>query len=433
MTPSPRIFMLSQGCTANFGEGEQMAGLLQARGYALTEDGAETAQACVLNVCTVKGNGTALKAIREARERHPSAPLLVTGCVTPDLTRDLQRLDSNISVASTNALDHVPDLLERALRGETVTDMSNSHSTKVGLPKVRRNPVVGIVSISNGCLDACSFCSTRIVKGRLQSYPVEMIVAEVRDLVADGCLEIWLAAQDASCYGFDLDTNLARLVQTILVKVPGHYHIRLGMGNPRHLLQYASELVETCHDPRVFRFLHLPVQSGSDAVLALMRRQHSVADYYRLVEIFQTALPDLTLSTDLIVGFPGETAQDFQATLNLVRETKPSVCNRTRYVARPGTASAKLANTVHKDEKKARSAELTQVFMDVALANNRRSIGQVHSILIDEAGKRNSWIGRNECYRPVAVRGDFAIGDRIDVMIEDAEAFALLASPVPVR
>lgn len=431
MNGSPRIFLLSQGCTANFGEGEQMAGLLQAQGYTVSEDATVPPAAGLLNVCTVKGNGTALKAIRAARAQHPDMPMLITGCVTPDLVRDLQRMGPGISIASTNALDHIPDLLARALRGESVTDMARTQAFKVGLPKQRRNAIVGIVSISNGCLDACSFCSTRIVKGRLQSYPVDLIVNEVSDLVADGCQEIWLAGQDASCYGFDTGTNLARLVQTILTRVPGKYHIRLGMGNPRHLLSYAEELVETCHDPRVFRFLHLPVQSGSDAVLARMKRQHSVADYYRLVEIFRGNFPDLTLSTDLIVGFPGETPEDFAQTLRLVRETRPSACNRTRFVARPGTLAAKLDQAVHKDEKRARSAQLTETFMEIALANNQQWIGKTSSILIDEAGKRGSWIGRNECYKPIAVQGDFAIGTRLDVHIDAAETFALIAHPLP--
>jgi len=429
MPENPRIYMISQGCTANFGEGEQMAGLLHARGFETCDHTNADPVACVLNVCTVKGNGTALKAIRAARDNFPGKPLLVTGCVPPDLVRDLEKLDPSISITSTNALDHVPSLLERMLQGETLRDNARTHSVKVGLPKVRKNPIVGIVSISNGCLDVCSFCSTRIVKGQLQSYPTATIVDEVRALVADGCKEIWLASQDAGCYGFDLGTNLALLVQNILVKVPGDYHIRLGMGNPRHLLAYADTLVETCHDPRVFRFVHLPVQSGSDAVLALMRRKHSVADYYHLVDLFRTRLPYFTLSTDLIVGFPGETRDDFEATLRLVRETTPSVCNRTRYVARLGTPAAKLPHPVHKDEKKERSALLTSTFMEVALKNNQSWIGRDCSILIDEAGKRGTWIGRNECYKPVAVEGNFAIGDRLHVRIHGAEAFALLGTP----
>lgn len=427
MAAQEKIYLLSQGCTANFGEGEQMAGMLGERGFAVT-DGA--AAAAVLNVCTVKGNGSALKAIREARELNPGKALLVTGCVTPDLVKDLQRLDPAISIASTNALDRIPELLARAMAGETVLELGKTHEPKVGLPRQRRNPVVGIVSISNGCLDACSFCSTRIVKGKLQSYPVALVVEDVKRLVDDGCQEIWLAAQDASCYGFDIGTDLAKLVQTILIQVPGNYFLRLGMGNPRHLLSYSQQLIECCHDPRVFRFLHLPVQSGSDSVLARMRRQHSVADYYRLVEEFRTALPDFTLSTDLIVGFPGETREEFAATLRLVRETRPSVCNRTRFVARPGTPAARLPDPVPKDEKKARSAELTEQFMAVALANNRQSVGCEQQILIDEEGKRGTMVGRNDCYRPVAVKGSYPLGTRLHVRIADAEPFALLAERI---
>ena len=430
MQTTPHVYLISQGCTANYGEGEQMAGLISRMGIQTTENIHQPVQACLLNVCTVKGNGTALKAVREAQSAHPGVPILVTGCVPPDLVRDLKKLDPRISITSTHALDHVPALLQQVMQGNVIQDLEKSHTPKVGFPKVRRNPLVGIISISNGCLDACTFCSTRIVKGRLQSFPVQMIVQEAKELVADGCKELWLAGQDASCYGFDIGTNLAQLVQHILIQVPGDYHIRLGMGNPRHLLSYAPELVETCHDPRVFRFLHLPVQSGSDSVLAGMKRQHSVADYYHLVDLFRKHIPDITLSTDLIVGFPGETLQDFEATLQLIRDTRPSVCNRTRFVPRPGTAAARLAHAVHKDERKRRSAQLTEEFIQVAHENNRQFIGQTTNIVITEAGKRQTSVGHNECYRPVAVPGEYALGQKITVRIHDAEPFALLATPV---
>ena len=219
-------------------------------------------------------------------------------------------------------------------------------------------------------------------------------------------------------------------MQSLLIQVPGNYRLRLGMGNPRHLLSYVDELVETCHDPRVFRFLHLPVQSGSDAVLSRMRRQHSVADYYSLVEKFRKALPDFTLSTDLIVGFPGASREDFEKTLRLVRETRPSVCHHTRFVVRPGTVAARLDQAVHPDEKRARSAELAEIFTGVALANHRAFIGQEMDVIVDEVGKRGTWLGRNDCYSPVALKGRYALGERVRVRVQDAEPFALLATPV---
>jgi MiaB-like tRNA modifying enzyme len=430
------VCIINQGCAANTGEGEQMAGLLRQAGFdtslgAPPQDSSEAPEGIVLNLCTVKGNGSALKVVRHTSEAYPGAPLLVTGCVTKELVHDLERFYPQASVASTNALERIPSILKKTISGKKVIDLSKDHHPKIGVPRIRKSPVVGIVAIAEGCLDACSFCSTRLVKGRLKSYEPSLVVEEVQHLVDDGCKEIWLTAQDASCYGFDLPTptHLAALVERIVVKVGGGYKIRLGMGNPRHLLGYAEHLAELFSSERLFRFLHLPVQSGSDSVLSQMGRRHTTADYSTLVDLFRSSHPDWTLTTDIIVGFPGETDADFESTLDLVRKSRPSGCNRTRFVSRPGTpASLIKEGVVRKEEKHRRSAELTRVFTEVALANNQEWVGRTTRILIDEEGKRGTWIGRNECYKPVAVRGDHKIGEDLEVRIVGAEPFALLGA-----
>jgi MiaB-like tRNA modifying enzyme len=427
------VSIINQGCAANTSEGEQMAGLLAAAGYAaslgMPSDSTDPPQGMVLNLCTVKGNGSALKAVRQALDAWPGTPLVVTGCVTKELASDLSRFYPQVSIASTHALERIPEILKETISGKKITDLSKEHAPKLRIPRVRKNPVVGIVPIAEGCLDACTFCSTRLVKGRLKSYDPLLVCDEVQGLVEGGCKEIWLTAQDASCYGFDFErkSDLATLVEGILAKVNGNYKIRLGMGNPRHLLGYAEHLAELFGSAHLFRFLHLPVQSGSDSVLAKMGRRHNTADYYHLVDLFRRSLPDWTLTTDIIVGFPGETDADFASTLDLVRRSRPSGCNRTRFVSRPGTPAASLKEgVVHKDVKHQRSAELTRVFTEVALAANQEWVGRTTRILIDEVGKRGTWIGRNECYKPVAVRGDYKIGDEVAVRIVDAEPFALI-------
>jgi len=342
----------------------------------------------------------------------------------------LQKIDTKISVASTHAVERIPSILKKMMAGETIIDLQKEHSPKLGLPKIRKNPIVGIVSIAEGCMDACSFCSTRMVKGKLRSYAPEQIVKETKTLVKDGCKEIWLTAQDASCYGFDLGTDLAELVKQVLENVKGDYRIRMGMGNPRHTLNYAEKLVEVYKDERVFKFLHLPVQSGSDKILQAMKRKHSVDDYKKLVDYFYTEFSDFAISTDIIVGFPGETEDDFQKSLDIVKWSRPTGCNRTRFVPRKGTVAATLQGQIPSVEKYRRSAELTKVFMESALRSNSEYIGKKLSILIDERGKRESWIGRANNYKSVAVRGEYRIGDRIDAEIKSAEPFALIGEDI---
>jgi threonylcarbamoyladenosine tRNA methylthiotransferase CDKAL1 len=411
--------IISQGCSANLSESEQIAGLLSKNGY-------DSENVIVLNLCTVKGDSSALKAVRNAKENQPNTPMLVTGCTTPELIVSLKKIDPKISIASTHALERIPAIIKKIIAGETVLDLQKEHSPKLGIPKIRKNPIVGIVSIAEGCMDACSFCSTRMVKGRLKSYAPEQIVKETKTLVEEGCKEIWLTAQDAACYGFDIGTDLAELVMQILKKIKGDYRIRMGMGNPRHTLSYAEKLAEVYRDERVFRFLHLPVQSGSDKILQAMKRKHSVNDYKKLVDFFYAQFSDFAISTDIIVGFPGEAEEDFQKSLDLIKWSKPTGCNRTRFVPRNGTLAAAMPSQIPSLEKYRRSAELTKVFTEAALQNNLKYVGTEQSILIDEIGKRNSLIGRANNYKPVAVRGNYEIGDRIEVSVKGAEAFALI-------
>jgi MiaB-like tRNA modifying enzyme len=426
------LLIISQGCSASLSESEQIAGLLSKNGYDVEFGFASTAEASaiILNLCTVKGDSSALKAVRNAKENYPDTPMLVTGCTTPELIASLKKIDPEISIASTHALERIPEIIKKVIAGETVLDLQKEHSPKLGIPKIHKNPIVGIVSIAEGCMDACSFCSTRMVKGRLRSYLPEQIANETKTLVEKGCKEIWLTAQDAACYGFDIGTDLAELVMQILKKTKGDYRIRMGMGNPRHTLSYAEKLAEVYRDERVFRFLHLPVQSGSDGILRAMKRKHSVDDYKKLVDFFYTEFSDFAISTDIIVGFPGETEEDFQKSLDLIKWSKPTGCNRTRFVPRKGTLAASMQNQIPSLEKYRRSAELTKVFTEAALQNNLKYKGEEQSILIDEIGKRNSLIGRANNYKPVAVRGNYKIGDRIDVRIKDAESFALIGEEI---
>ncbi len=427
--PRPLIAVISQGCAANFGEGEQIAGILKALDLNVVFGIPESRpSAYLLNFCTVKGNASALKLVRNAEERHPDTPLIITGCVPQDLSRALEKLlIENVYPKSLqtdkNRLLENPESILQFLGLKEVPEYSVPAAAAL-----REKPFLGIVPISEGCLDACSYCSTRLVKGLHRSIEEETILEKISAFVEDGCKEIFLTGQDTGCYGFDRKTNLAGLVKNILEHVPGNYKLRLGMGNPRHLIHYYRELLEVFSDSRVYKFIHLPVQSGSDAVLKLMNRRHGTEEYRQLVKAFQTQVPEICLSTDLIVGFPGETERDFEMSLALTRETEPSICNITRFVARPGTPAAKMQNQVPAAEANRRSALLSKEFQAIALKNNQKFIGKKETILIEKEGfRKGTSIGRNESYRPVALRGIYTPGTQVSVEITGAETFALLA------
>ena len=405
----PLLAVISQGCAANFGDGEKIARVF-ADEYRVVFGMCEKPDAFVLNVCTVKGNAGALKLLREAISTAPEAKLFITGCAPKDFREEVAKITDKVVFSSLKELS--------AMDCHARNDMRT----------LRESPLVGIVNIEEGCLDACTYCSTRLVKGRLHSYPAADIVQQVKRLVSDGCVEIQLTGQDCGCYGFDIGTNLAELVQQILAEVPGNYKMRLGMGNPRHMLSYIDPLLECFKDERVYKFIHLPVQSGSDAILKAMNRKHSVADYVALAEAFNK-IPLFTLSTDLIVGFPGETERDFQDTLEVLRKTRPTVCNITRFVARPNTPAYNMPGAVPDAVKHERSAALAEAFQRIATENNSRWIGQTETVVIEKPGyRKGTYIARNAAYRPVAISSDKPLspGERFMVTITAAEPFALI-------
>ena len=429
---NPVFAVISQGCAANFGDGERIARALatlhpDCRILFSLPEAKSTAQgtpsqqvspdAIYLNVCTVKGNAGALKLLRAASESFPDVPLFITGCAPKDFREEVKKITNKASFTS---------LAEIAAQQST-----DRQPIKSAPATLRESPFTGIVNIEEGCLDACAFCSTHLVKGHLKSYAPEGIVEQVKQLVADGCSEIQLTGQDCACYGFDIGTDLATLTQSILAHVPGDYRMRLGMGNPRHMQQYADSLWECFQDDRLYKFIHIPVQSGSDSILKAMNRRHSASDFFRLADEFNTRFPLATLSTDLIVGFPGETDSDFEATLQLLRDTRPTVCNITRFVARPGTAAARMeadaALRVPDSVKHERSAVLAAAFQEIAQQNNAAWIGRECRVTAEKAGHRSGTsIARNEAYRPVALVGDIPAGKSLKVRITGAEPFALI-------
>lgn len=421
-----KVAVLSEGCAANFGDGEEIGERFAKEGFQVSfEMPSETPDAIVLNACTVKGISSATKLAKKIRAQFSHVPVWVTGCATDDLKRSLSDLYPDFLFGPKDAHQN-----ENAF-AEFLHHLNLPEKRYDSLQTLSSHAGIGIVNIEEGCLDSCSYCSTRLVKGTLKSASPEFIIRRVAQKVELGAKEIFLTGQDTSCYGFDLHTNLAELLQRIIVRVPGNYRIRLGMGNPRHALRYLDYLLDTFEDEHLYKFIHIPVQSGSDRILREMNRRHSSADFLKIAEAFRGKFPDLTLGTDIIVAFPGETRKNFEESLELVKSVRPSICNITRFVPREGTKAFAFRNSIPKEERHARSAELASLFQQIALENNRSCIGKEERVSIEKPGSRpGTMIARDDAYRPVALRGDFSIGQILDVRIFNAETFALLGEPL---
>ena len=411
-----KVHVKSYGCSANMAEGEQIKGQFAE----LVEE--KDADLVVLNICTVKGDKTALDAIKEVKKNYPDKKIAIAGCITPSIVAPIKMIDPEAVLVNTHHIENISMLVN------TKTDaLTHAKPIKLLQPRVRTNPVVGIVPISSGCLDACAFCSTRLVKGVLFSFPPEVIAKEVEKCVADGCKEIWITGQDTCCYGFDRGTNLAKLLKMI-VEIPGDFKVRVGMGNPRHVPKYLSELVEVMKNQKIFKFLHIPVQAGNNDVLKAMRRGHTVETFVDIVNAFRKEIPDITISTDIIVGYPTETEKQFEDTLKFVEQMKLDIINIARFAPRPGTTAATMQGQVHGNIRKERSRKLTELQKSVALERNKQWLGWQGEAIVDEKVK-DGVSARNHAYKTIVIRKDLPLGTVLKVRITEAHNFFLVGSP----
>jgi len=267
---------------------------------------------------------------------------------------------------------------------------------------------VGIVQLAQGCNGTCSYCLTRFARGPLRSFPHEEILRQVRELASAGAVEIQFTAQDVSSYGKDTGQSLAGLL-TGAGDVPGNYRIRVGMMNPATVMEDSDGIIDAFSCERIFKFLHLPVQSGSDTVLKRMGRRYSVEDFCGIVAAFRKKFPDITLATDLIVGFCGETDEDFSQSLELVRRIRPNKVNVTRYSRRPFTPLSQekdFPDSVKKDRSRSLLACSEEIYASV----NGSCIGKVVPFIVTETVRNGSVMARSPTYRGIVINEDLPCG-----------------------
>jgi len=212
-----------------------------------------------------------------------------------------------------------------------------------------------------------------------------------------------------------------------IINISGDFKIRLGMANPNHILEFLDELIEVYKSDKIFKFLHVPVQSGNNEILKTMRRRYTVEQFKQIIEKFRKEIPNITIATDIICGFPGETEKQFDNSLNLIKEIKPDVLNRSRFWPRPKTEAAEMENQIHGKETKKRSQLLTSIFNNTARMLNEKWIGWQGEIIIDEKGKDETMIGRNFAYKPVVVNGKFKLGEKVKIKIKKITSHYLIA------
>ena len=417
-----RIHVEAYGCSASSADSEMISGLIVNGGHTVAESAAES-DLSVIVTCSVK-DATANRMIHRIKSLS-SGPLVVAGCLPKAEPKTVERFAPGASMMGPGSIGRTLQVVESALGGVRTVALEDTDLSKVGLPRVRLNPAVGIIEIASGCMSECTFCQTKLAKGGLTSYRVGDIVRQAEADVADGCKEIWLSSTDNGCYGLDIGSDLPELIDAVSA-VPRDFMIRVGMMNPMYMPRIRDGLLSSFESERVYRFLHVPVQSGSNRVLADMRRGHTAETFRDVVKRFRRKFGRFTISTDIIVGFPTETTSDFEETVRLLEETRPDIVNLSRYSARPGTPAAEMEQ-VDVAEVKRRSKRIFELSCRISLEHNREWIGWSGPVVFGETAE-DGVRGRNYAYKPVFVGEPTDIGSVHTVEITSATNHSLVGT-----
>jgi len=411
---SYKVFLLNYGCSVNRAEGEVIAGLLTNQGFTIVDNEAE-ADLVLINTCGVK-TPTESKILHKLSTIDNDKKVIVTGCLPKIIGVDgIMKVRNVEAVLGPAAGEEVVKAVQEVLEGRRYVNLRDERFSNL-LPCIREKPVIGKIVISQGCTGACSYCATRFARGKLRSYSIDEIVSAIRKHIEEGAREIWLSSQDNSVYGLDIGSNIVELLENV-DRINGIFLVRVGMMNPIGILRNLDTLVGVFKKKRFFKFIHIPLQSGSNKVLRDMNRGYSVEDFIKIVSKLRSGIPKISIETDIIVGYPTEEDHDFEETLRIVREVKPDFLNISKFYPRPNTPASKLQK-LPTEVVSMRSRTLSKVGMDIKEEMNRAWIGWEGVALVDETGTiPGSFIARNIYYKPIVLKQPVKIGSFVYVRI----------------
>eukprot|EP01059_Diplonema_ambulator_P010058 TRINITY_DN20037_c0_g1_i1.p1 TRINITY_DN20037_c0_g1~~TRINITY_DN20037_c0_g1_i1.p1 ORF type:complete len:521 (+),score=80.12 TRINITY_DN20037_c0_g1_i1:45-1565(+) len=377
-----KVYLKTYGCSHNNSDSEYMAGLLVEEGYGVTENFDE-ADVYLINSCTVKNPSEEHFVNEMEKSRKTGKPTIVSGCVPAGDPKNPHF--SNVSVIGVQQIHRVVEVVKETVKGNKVV-MTDS-GRKEGLPslkhaKIRRNEWVEIIPINAGCLNKCTYCKTKHARGDLMSYTEDEICDRVKQVIAEGVKEIRLTSEDSGAYGKDIGTDIVKLLKRVVELIPEGVMLRLGMTNPPYILEHLEGIVEILNHPRVYAFLHVPVQAGCNDVLQVMQREYTVEEFEIICDTLLEKVPGILIATDIICGFPSESEESFQRTLRLCQKYKFPALYISQFYPRVGTPAANMKQLITQ-VKKDRSRRLTQVFESYS-GHTEAMVGTTQQVWITE-------------------------------------------------
>jgi len=405
------IWFEGYGCTANQGETLEMREHANQLGHQLATD-SSTAETVVLGTCTVieSTQNKMEKRISELMDQGKN--VIVSGCMATADTKVLNSKFPNAPLVSPGDIDGLGDLIGRG-------------GCK---PETLESPFAAILPISSGCLGRCTYCATLKARGRVKSRSVNDIFFKAQYAIDSGSKELLLTSQDNGAFGADTDSSLENLLNE-LSHLEGEFRLRVGMLNPMLVAGRSKEMAKAWRDSRTYKFMHLPIQSGSQKILDSMTRDHTLEEFWEVVEVFRDYYPEMMIITDIITGFPGETEEDHHETVDLLNKLSPDLVNVTRFSPRKGTPASRYKRVDGRIVKK-RSRELTNLRKELGAKSFKRFVGRETSVLTVENKRKGSTLCRDDNYRPIILKQDLPLGEFYDVKIIDSEYGFMTAEQV---
>ncbi|MEN9925197.1 MAG: tRNA ((37)-C2)-methylthiotransferase MiaB [Pseudomonadota bacterium] len=422
-TPPPRTYRVkSFGCQMNVYDGERMAELLAEQGIAPAPEG-EEADLVVLNTCHIREKAAekVYSDIGRLRREDGTAPLIaVAGCVAQAEGEEIMRRAPAVGmVVGPQAYHRLPQMIADAVEGRRSVDTDMPAETKFDvLPARRKVGPSAFLTVQEGCDKFCTYCVVPYTRGAEISRPYSDLIAEAHRLVEAGAREITLLGQNVNAWRDESNRGLEKLIEA-LADIPQLARIRYTTSHPNDMTE---GLIAAHRDvPKLMPFLHLPVQAGNDRVLKAMNRSHTAESYLRVLDQVRAARPDIALSGDFIVGFPGETNAEFEDTLKLVEQVGYAQCFSFKYSPRPGTPAATMDGQVPVEVMDERLQRLQAALNASQLAFNQASVGKRCTVLVERRGKHEGqWLGKSPWLQSVHFTGEAAIGDLVEVELVEA-------------
>ncbi|MBN1377229.1 tRNA (N(6)-L-threonylcarbamoyladenosine(37)-C(2))-methylthiotransferase [Candidatus Woesearchaeota archaeon] len=429
-----KIYIKTFGCTLNQYESEIMKGLIKNSEHNIVNN-ENKADLIIINGCTVtkRAENKFWNYLKKTKDKK----IICAGCVAQAEPYLLKTKLKKYSVIGTEQIHNILDIINKTSEGKIIHNIKrNPELNPNKIENLKDNKITEIIPIARGCVGNCSYCITKLARGSLKSFSVDSIIKRFEKGLKKGSREFWITAEDTGAYGKDMNNgvNIIYLLKYILKNINGDYKIRLSMGNPNHFIKFRKELADILKDERMFKFIHLPLQSGSNKILKEMNRYYKKEEFLDLIIYLKKQIPEITISTDVILGFPGETEKDFNETINVIKKTKPDILNINRFSPRPKTKAYELKE-LQSNILKERSRKMTKLFEKIGYENNKKWLNKKAEVLIDEEGKKGTKTmkGRNNSYKTVVVsykNKKAGLGEKVNVKIDKISYFDLRGSMI---